>query len=377
MDQWFYAKGNRQFGPVGTAELRQLLEQGELAPTELVWQKGMKSWTPASAVPALCEGLSISVPPTEPPRTAPPVAAPAAVPGPVKAEEEPRPAGRSVQTFERSAAAFQRSREGDTRHLFDYLLDAARAHLGWAFLDATARLFALLGHYLLYAAMAAVLVFHVTAGARTGSFDYVVLGLGAVAGLALLQYAAGRFFGALDRLGRTGGGTIASSALLDCFALLAALLGFVALVGWTLRAVEAERYDLVLPALAAFVIAQYAAIAALNPDALRIAIAGEVSVTEEALGTLAFFAKLVLRLAPAAFALGVLAGAVEMVRAVLLLIADEERLLDSLVLGDLSLGLLVLAAILPPLAYLGYLPIQLGIDLVRALLEKRPPTSDS
>jgi len=67
MSQWYYLKSGQQQGPVSLERLRELAQQGELKPEDLVWSASMTDWTPAEAV----EGIfsrAIGEPP--PPATA-------------------------------------------------------------------------------------------------------------------------------------------------------------------------------------------------------------------------------------------------------------------------------------------------------------------
>jgi hypothetical protein len=53
-NEWYYTiKGQQAPGPVTPAALKQLAVAGQLQPTDLVWQEGMPSWTPAGAVKGL------------------------------------------------------------------------------------------------------------------------------------------------------------------------------------------------------------------------------------------------------------------------------------------------------------------------------------
>ena len=48
-EQWYYSKDRSQReGPVATERLRELIQQGVLPPTTLVWTEGMADWAPAS-----------------------------------------------------------------------------------------------------------------------------------------------------------------------------------------------------------------------------------------------------------------------------------------------------------------------------------------
>jgi hypothetical protein len=52
MDAWYYAKGNRQVGPLDIGQLRQALA-GKDASRVLVWRQGYSEWIPASRIPEL------------------------------------------------------------------------------------------------------------------------------------------------------------------------------------------------------------------------------------------------------------------------------------------------------------------------------------
>ena len=54
--QWFYAKDGRQLGPVSSADMRRLAEQGVLGPDDLIWREGLEDWVPASRIKNLFAG---------------------------------------------------------------------------------------------------------------------------------------------------------------------------------------------------------------------------------------------------------------------------------------------------------------------------------
>ena len=45
--EWYYARGNKQMGPVTAVELKRLAAAGELHPDDLVWREGLTEWAPA------------------------------------------------------------------------------------------------------------------------------------------------------------------------------------------------------------------------------------------------------------------------------------------------------------------------------------------
>jgi hypothetical protein len=44
---WYYARDDKQFGPVSASELKQLADAGRITPEDLLWREGMEAWTTA------------------------------------------------------------------------------------------------------------------------------------------------------------------------------------------------------------------------------------------------------------------------------------------------------------------------------------------
>jgi hypothetical protein len=297
--EWYYAKGNKQHGPVSAAELKKLADTGELKPGDLVWRGGMEQWIPARNDPALKRLFPQEVP-------APP----------------PKPA--KPPAFRKSDAAFDTAQPRPHRHVFDLVLEFARGQFTLQFVNLTSKIFTLAGHYGLYLAMAVLFAFSLLLGVRMNEVNTILLGMGGVAILVVLQYAAGRFFEALETLNQSTPGKMASAAFLDCFALLHVFGGLVALLGLAVLAVQTGPILLVLPAIAAFILCQYVAVLALNPESLNLTIVSQTTAGEEAIGVLSFLVKLGLRIVPVAFGVGVVWGTLVLLYAVLLVFVPPE-----------------------------------------------------
>ncbi|MGK7896810.1 MAG: DUF4339 domain-containing protein [Xenococcus sp. (in: cyanobacteria)] len=80
MTHWYYTTdGTTQLGPVSEEELKNLIRNGQLNRTSLVWQNGMEQWVYASTIPDLFSDvpppltspqappISVSLPPSLPP----------------------------------------------------------------------------------------------------------------------------------------------------------------------------------------------------------------------------------------------------------------------------------------------------------------------
>lgn len=53
MAEWYYLKGREQFGPVRSRDLRQIADNGQVLPTDLVWREGLPRWVNASQLKGL------------------------------------------------------------------------------------------------------------------------------------------------------------------------------------------------------------------------------------------------------------------------------------------------------------------------------------
>ncbi len=399
--EWFYTRGSKRFGPVSAAELKQLADHGELAAEELVWREGMEQWVPARRVKGLFDQDASPAAKEDVLGSAPSLKndAVAGRPEPAKVAEPPTPAAPPASdlaparparsTFESSASAFERAREGSSRHLFDAILETARTVFNAEFVRSTAALFATVGHYALYAAMALLLGTQLALGVMHRSLWAILFGFGAVAVLAVLQYAARRIAGVLERLDRATVSRMPSPVFLDCCALLSFVGSLLALVGWTVFAVATQDFGWIFWAVIAFILLEYLAVVALNPESLRLTVTAEATAGEEAIGILSFMVKLGVRAVPVVFGVGVLWGGCLLLYAILLLAVPSIGESAMLTFGPGGLGqgdlkalsqspaqlaaataamLLMLAAACPLLAYLGFLVCHVGIELLRALL---------
>lgn len=67
-EEWFYSRDGQESGPVSSQQLKQLVTDGQLLPTDLVWRNGMKEWAAASHL----KGLFVSATPAAEVKILPP-----------------------------------------------------------------------------------------------------------------------------------------------------------------------------------------------------------------------------------------------------------------------------------------------------------------
>jgi hypothetical protein len=107
-----YAKNGRKYGPVSVRELQTLLQNGRLAPTDLVWTEGMPDWKPAAEISELSPAANPATatrrdhaPPRSQPAPAEQLPTPSASAGPtsvpVAAGAVSSPSSRAVEHFRR------------------------------------------------------------------------------------------------------------------------------------------------------------------------------------------------------------------------------------------------------------------------------------
>ncbi|MEN6450758.1 MAG: DUF4339 domain-containing protein [Thermoguttaceae bacterium] len=351
--EWYYARDNKQMGPVSAAELKRLATAGELRPEDLVWREGMTEWSLARNVRGLFE------------EEAKPTAAGGSA---VKIVEAVQPAPAVIGAGEGAAPR---------RHLFDTLLDAARPHFNAQFIAATAKMFRACGSYGLLAAMVAIAAFTGIVASKTGELDHLLPAAVLIVMLAAAQYVAGRLCEALDESGHAPGDKLGSTVVPDCVALLALAGGVTALVISVSLAVVTGHYPLVLFGITVCLICGFLAAIAINPTALGISIERGGSVGQQAIGVLSFLLKAFVQLVPVAFGAGVICGVLLYGYACGACFSGENGLRIASGTAGAAGACLRWSAFLPVIGYVLFLLVGLVLDLCRSLLRIPPSLDDS
>jgi hypothetical protein len=352
--EWYYAHDEQQFGPVSTVDLKRLAERGDLVPSDLVWRQGMSDWVQASEVKGLFQPQ-------------PTAAQPPAAPTP-----EPKTAAQPA----RVEPAEQKPSK-PLRHLVEVLLDFAQRSDSPAFVEASCRLFTLAGHYAIYLAMVLLLAGGVAVSLHTKTLDSALFALAAIPVLAVLQYAAGQFCAALDRVNRSTRAMVASPALINLIGVAGMLVGLLLLLVLATQAFTSQMYSLLPTALLAFIICQHLAAVSLIHVDENITVSDDLSPGEEALGTIVALLKISARVVPVAFGAGVCCATVMLLVACAFAVQGGET---SVITGKVTaLGAtitLAAFAALPLLAYLAFLLATLIVDILDGLLTLRHPHNE-
>jgi hypothetical protein len=69
--EWHYSQGDQKYGPIPTAELKEMASSGDLSPADLIWKEGWPQWKQANSVKGLFSaGSTGTAPPVPPPLAA-------------------------------------------------------------------------------------------------------------------------------------------------------------------------------------------------------------------------------------------------------------------------------------------------------------------
>jgi hypothetical protein len=371
--EWYYAHDGQQAGPVSAVELKQLADAGRLRPDDLVWQEGMKDWTPARKVKGLFEAKQAAAAPASA------VAAPPVVATPLPKATDRPPSGIeriTIATAERGPAERPAAAEMPTvvaaarepvprRHLIERLLAGIARRTGRPFVEAASLLFTEVGHWGLYAAMLGSLGLGIACATRLHDYVPLLAQVLVLPALVIVQFVARRLLDACRRLAHTGGAKIGSPALLETCALVAMLIGIATLVGMTVLAVQARLVWLALPGVTAFIVLEYLAIVALCPETLDLSVDPDAPLVEEAIGVLSFAVMTLAHLAPVLWGVGVIWAAVA---AILAAVAVFSQLAPLGPMCGESAALVLLLILAPLWVYGKLVAYQLLVAVIRAVL---------
>lgn len=180
----------------------------------------------------------------------------------------------------------------------------------------------------------------------------------------VIHYIAWKFLPVIKNAIDTTPTKLASSAFLDCFALLAGISGVMALLGGLLMWCITSSFDMFVGGIFIFFFCEYLLSLCLNPSNLNIDLDTNITVGEEFLGYISFFMKGMLKLIPIVFGSGIIFGILNMLE-LLFMKLDNPWLLTAK-LGEI--GKITTVALLPLTAYFVFLTYYFFIDLLIGIL---------
>lgn len=227
--------------------------------------------------------------------------------------------------------------------------------------------FARLGHIgLVFAGMVGV-AFTITAAIQAESFSVLIYGLCAIVLLAVVQYVAEKFLGAIDGLINSTPGYLQSPAFMRCMAVISEAFSVVVLINAIIIALQSEEIRFFWMGLGLSITLETVAFIALHPVLTSTNVVRDAPAGEEAIAIASFFVKLLLRLLPICFGIGVVIGTVLLAINTIGMIAGKAVFPD----GFRAIRIIFAVGLLPIVAYVIYALFCLLVELLRAVLSVR------
>jgi len=339
-DVWFIHHAGEQLGPMGWSEIQKMAARGEIEPEDLLWQPSLPSWEPAATM----KGLRFATGSAG--AFEAPVAPGGAGPGSVEADAVPiylQPVGAVLTLLHRILPV-------DVLDIIDRRLETV-GHIAYACASV----------------LAAVLL--VVLGIRGPSVALIVLALVAIPIALLLNFSAVRMLAVMRR--RLGATSIflGESGFLEGLATVALGAGLATLsVGLAGTLLGAGVAPLIV-GVGGFLVLFYSAAVVLDPSALTITNHDETGAGSEALAVMETLTKLVwLRLLPISYAAAAVAGALVVLW---LLIGSFGESPPPVLVAVWVCGRVLVVAMIPVIAWLGFQIVWLVLDVVRFLMGDR------
>ncbi len=251
-------------------------------------------------------------------------------------------------------------------NLLEKLVDIIKKTLSSKVLDFSISWLKKIGHFGLIAAAAIGLLFSFIYAIRINSFYAFLFGIGWVALVFVIQYTAYKFSDAGEKLVKNNPTALSSKAFLDCFGFLSALGGIIIFIVSLINAVRGAGWETFFWGLVVFILFEFFALVAFNPQTASTDIIKEASAGQEAIGIIVFFLKGFMRLVPIIFGIGVAVGTI-------ILFIDfigvfGIRAQSVWASGKNTGFMIILAGLLPFFSYIIFVIYYLGIDVIRAIL---------
>jgi hypothetical protein len=257
------------------------------------------------------------------------------------------------------------------------LLGVIARFLDAAFVEQSLTLARTAGHYAVTVGGALTLVYAIYVAAKLNSFTAFVAGLGLVIGIAVAQFAAQRLFKACELAVANTPSAVSSMAFLECVGLLAVIGALVTLIVGVVAAIELATIVPLMPAILFSLVLTYFGAVALHPELVNVTLANGTA-GEEAIGLLAFFLKNSLKIVPITFCVLAVGGGIALLASFVQsgqnlaeaigAAYNAMPLLPSLPYGLAAAGVVMLAALLPLIAYFSFVLEYLLLDVCRAIL---------
>lgn len=181
--------------------------------------------------------------------------------------------------------------------------------------------------------------------------------------LVVLQFVADKFISAGDRLIASNPSRLSSAALPDCTALISEITGISLFVMFLFQAATYKSWALIWLGIGLLALFDALAYIAMHPSLVNMQTDKDQTAGQEAIGIMAFFAKMLLRLVPLAFGICGVIGTIGMLFATFSLMRN-----NTLLPVRMSYNLILFGTVLPLVSYIVFAFYHLLIDVLKSLI---------
>jgi len=219
-----------------------------------------------------------------------------------------------------------------------------------------------------YFASGLALLVGIIGAIRLESFNVFATSLAYAVGFFILQFVAVKFVNAGDKLIENNKTGLASSAFTDSIALLSMIGGAIFFLYYTYIAIKLGILAPFVQGLAVFIFLELVALLSLNPKSITVEIGEETSAGQEAIGILTYFLKILMKMIPILFGLGIIIGTVLMLIHSIGLFKEGFGRSLAWIRAQADMETVASAALAPLAGYIIFVFMFLFIDVIRAML---------
>jgi hypothetical protein len=266
-----------------------------------------------------------------------------------------------------------KSKKGEiTGHLFgvkliEKLIEFLRTLFSEKVLGFTLKWVMVIGHFGLIVAAILGFLFAVIYAIRVNDFYAFLIGIAWFFVVMVVQYIAHRFSNAGENLIKNNPTSLASRAFLDCVAFIFVIAGLIVFIIHLIGLIKTGDFNTFLMGLCVFVLFEFIAIVSFNFKTITIEIVKETSAGQEAIGIVTFFIKGLMKLVPIFFGVGVAIGTIMLFIDSFGLFSDA-KISQAWISGNANAMSILIAGLLPFIAYIVFVLYYLVVDIVRAIL---------
>lgn len=247
-------------------------------------------------------------------------------------------------------------------------LDKARGILTTSGYETASVIITRSGHWAMLGSIAVVLVVSLIHAGKNNSLDTLLLGLAAAPLLLVIQYTACKFIRATQALVASTPTFVSTPAFTDCLGLVALCASVAILVDGIKTSISFKDIDFMWLPLLQAAGAVFVAWISLTPSLANVSTKQTASSAEEAIAILGYSAKVMLKMAPIFFGVGVIVGAIEILFAFRLMFQNDGSWSATYYSVKSTVPMISVAGLAPLALYVGFLVVYLLLDLANALL---------